>query len=460
MATKDIKEFDRTIGRKLSGYTEQPPVDFFARIEKSMEEAKAPVVVPAINKVRRHVYRYAAAAAILVSVVLTATLFRNTRPLEATAEHGDVSGQLDRGVPVVTDGTAASDGIMETIAANDIQNEPDGSAQIQEQIVKSYGVDAAFRSDAPISDELNTDEESVPSTDDIQYTPARRKGRVVADDPESKRRMEIDRAIQIENYWGDLFQRVDSESSGAGGRNTPVTSLYAGNFGTGVGVVDDPIRLAAGNMLIKEESNSIPSSVISGGSGRSGKPMTADASDAPEESGVTLRHMMPVNAGISLMFPVSGSVSIVSGLNYSYLYSSTRQQLLSTGGEGSVKQELHYVGIPVGVMYSFYDNRIVDFYLRGGVAVEKAVYARRTVDRDLGGEPEVSKMGVKGMQFSVDGAIGANFRLTRRVGLYLEPGVAYYFEGGNESANFGTFSSYRTDNPVNFTLRLGVRFNI
>ncbi len=94
----------------------------------------------------------------------------------------------------------------------------------------------------------------------------------------------------------------------------------------------------------------------------------------------------------------------------------------------------------------------------GGGAIEKAVYATRTTDYGTGGKPE--KMGVKGVQFSIDGAVGADFRIARSMGLYLETGAAYYFEGENESTYFGTFTSYRTDNPVNFTLRIGIRFNI
>ncbi len=442
MATKNIKDFDKTVGRKLAGYTEQPPADLFARIERTLagegtHPVPAPVPVPATKKIIRHIYRYAAAAAILTGVVFATDLIRDTRPVQLTAVHDDTS------VSPVGEAVEA----VETDAANTISNDLPEAPDPKMSIRKEYGTDLDTGEAMAYFEEVNTDEVSAPSVGDVQYIANRHK-HIVADDPESKRRRDIERNIQIENYWGDLFDRVQSESSGSGVRNTPVTSLYAGNFGSGTGISHDPAELAVSNMLIKEESNSIPGRVL----------LEAPGGHLSGEQGVTLRHMMPLNFGVSLTMPVSNSLSIVSGVNYSYLYSSSSQPL--SGGEGSVKQELHYVGIPVGIMYSFYRNRVIDIYLRGGGTVEKAVYSRRTVDRNLGGEPEVAKMGVKGLQFSVDGAIGANFRVAPRVGLYLEPGVAYYFEGGNESTNFGTFSSYRTDNPVNFSLRIGVRFNI
>jgi hypothetical protein len=442
MAAKDIKEFDEMVGRKLGGYTEQPPRDLFARIERSLDKSGMPAVpaAPAHGKVIRRIYRYATAAAILIAVVFSTTLIWDTRPVEVMAEHAAEPSEndavLDGGTPEKVD---AND-IPESLAESSVS-----SAPIRKTLASGMGFEAALAH----FEVVNIGGISIPSVEHVQYIPPKRREKGAAADEESRRRMEREREMQIENYWGDLFQRMESVSHGGRAGDSPVASLYAGNFGAGSGdlTYNDLSDLAAGNMMISEVSNSIPSGPLS----------LAPSSVPADAEPVTLRHMMPLNFGVSLMFPVSGALSIVSGLNYSYLSSSSRQQLST--GEGGVKQELHYVGIPVGVRYSFYHGRVVDLYLRGGGAIEKAVYAKRTMSYNLG-KPEVAKMGVRGVQFSVDGAVGADFRIARSMGLYLETGAAYYFEGGHKSANFGTFTSYRTDNPVNFTLRIGIRFNM
>ncbi len=431
------------VGRKLSGYTEQPPRDLFARIERSLGEAEAAAVptAKAPKKRIRIIYRYMAAAAILTGVVFSTTLIRNTKPVTVTAEH---TGTAITPEKVITPESIA----VENAAANGIAANFAEPAATNAEVVKTASTDMGTgAAQVNLADATFGNVVSTPSTGDIQYVPARRKERNAAADEESRRRKELERTMQIEDYWGDLFYRIENESSGRRTDNRTVASLYAGNFGAGSGDLTsyDMTKLAASNMLIKESSSSIPSG-----------PMGAPNTDGDQD--ITLRHRMPLNFGVSLMFPISDRLSIVSGLNYSYLYSSTTQPLST--GEGGVKQELHYLGIPVGVRYSFYRSRFMDFYLRGGGSIEKAVYATRTEDYGEGITPNVSKMGINGVQLSVDGAAGADFRLTRSMGMYLEAGAAYYFKGGNESANFGTFTSYRTDNPVNFTLRIGVRFNI
>ncbi len=445
----NIKEFDEIVGRKLKDYSEQPPRDLFARIEKTLGEKAAEAApdasttqaAPAKRRVIGIVYRYAAVAAVIAVAVLFTTRIWDRGPEAVIAPE----------VVAVNESTRSGiDNIQEYSPFATNESLAAGPAVIAGQVVKAdmagVGTSAAIARLEEVGIGL-----PVPSADRGTRIAAVSNKPATGADAELKRRMELDRQIQIENYWGDLFRDMDNSRPR---RNSLLAaSLYAGNLGAGSGNItsSDLASLASGNMLIKEGSNSIPSGVLTA-------PLSASGHGS--EPAATLRHMMPFNFGVSLVFPVSDELSMVSGATYSYLYSYTRQQLLSTGGEGSVEQELHYVGIPVGVMYSFYRSRVVDFYLRGGGAIEKAVYSRRVIDRNLGGRPEISKMGVKGVQFSVDGALGADFRLTRGLGLYLETGAAYYFEDGNESTNFGKFTSYRTENPVNFMLRIGVRFNI
>ena len=54
-------------------------------------------------------------------------------------------------------------------------------------------------------------------------------------------------------------------------------------------------------------------------------------------------------------------------------------------------------------------------------------------------------------QFSVLGAVGAQYNLSRRVGVYVEPGVSYYFDDGSSLATL------RKEHPCGFTLQAGLR---
>ena len=54
--------------------------------------------------------------------------------------------------------------------------------------------------------------------------------------------------------------------------------------------------------------------------------------------------------------------------------------------------------------------------------------------------------------FSVGAGLGVEFRLGRTLGLYLDPGVNYYFPGNQPR-------SIRTDKPLMLNFDAGLRFN-
>lgn len=58
---------------------------------------------------------------------------------------------------------------------------------------------------------------------------------------------------------------------------------------------------------------------------------------------------------------------------------------------------------------------------------------------------------VKPLQFSVSGAVGAQLNATKHIGIYVEPGVAYYFDDGSDIQNDTKGES------VHFNIQAGVR---
>lgn len=60
----------------------------------------------------------------------------------------------------------------------------------------------------------------------------------------------------------------------------------------------------------------------------------------------------------------------------------------------------------------------------------------------------------KPWQCSVNASAGMQFNLSSVVGLYVEPGVSYYFDNGSSVSNI-----YK-EKPLNFNLEFGLRFSL
>ena len=58
------------------------------------------------------------------------------------------------------------------------------------------------------------------------------------------------------------------------------------------------------------------------------------------------------------------------------------------------------------------------------------------------------------LQWSVGASLGIGYRFNGLVGIYLEPGVSYYFDNGSFVETV-----YR-ERPLNFSLGIGLRFNL
>ena len=58
------------------------------------------------------------------------------------------------------------------------------------------------------------------------------------------------------------------------------------------------------------------------------------------------------------------------------------------------------------------------------------------------------------LQFSVQGGVGVQYDVLPQLGIYVEPGVKYYFDNGSRLRNFFK------DKPTSLNLQLGLRLNI
>ncbi len=177
--------------------------------------------------------------------------------------------------------------------------------------------------------------------------------------------------------------------------------------------------------------------------------------DARQEVNTTVQHFQPVNFGLTLKYNLNEKWSLASGLTYSLL--SSRLHSGSGNYHYDDNQRLHYLGIPLNVAYNFWQTNKFAGYISSGMLVEKNIAGSLSsnyyIDNRLESTAKES-ISSKQLQWSVNSAIGIEYRVSDFMGIYAEPGVAYYFKNSSEIETF-----YK-ENPFNFNLRVGLRFSI
>ena len=159
------------------------------------------------------------------------------------------------------------------------------------------------------------------------------------------------------------------------------------------------------------------------------------------------KHHAPVSVGLQVAFGIAPRLSLSTGLVYTRTSSDFYPYAPSSNY--NVHQVLHYVGIPVGLNYEFWQSGGFHAYVMAGAEADYNV--KNDTDED-GTKKENAKR--DRVQFSGKASLGAQYDITPKVGLYIEPGAKYYFDNGSHVEN--TFK----DKKLNFNLQFGLRFNL
>lgn len=171
----------------------------------------------------------------------------------------------------------------------------------------------------------------------------------------------------------------------------------------------------------------------------------------------TSSYGIPFTLGVGVRFNLTSRLLIGTGIDYSLLTRTFNGSFTAagsaTGTEGDVRNNLHYVGIPVKLFCNIIDNRVIKFYAYGGCEGEWCVSNRFDFHPAGGGEVIVRHSSVSSPQLSAGVGIGVQFRLADRLGLYLDPGVNYYFHSSQPKC-------IRTEHPLMFNFNAGLRFDL
>ena len=159
------------------------------------------------------------------------------------------------------------------------------------------------------------------------------------------------------------------------------------------------------------------------------------------------KHHAPVSVGLQVAFGIAPRLTLSTGLVYTR--TSSDFYPYAPGSSYNVHQVLHYVGIPVGLNYEFWQSGGFHAYVMAGAETD---YNVKNDTEEEGVKKENAKR--DRVQLSGKASLGAQYDITPKVGLYIEPGAKYYFDNGSHVEN--TFK----DKKLNFNLQFGLRFNL
>lgn len=162
-------------------------------------------------------------------------------------------------------------------------------------------------------------------------------------------------------------------------------------------------------------------------------------------------HRLPVRASIEFSLPIGYSLSVGTGVTYSYLRSDIRYGY-SDSPLFKALQSLHFLGIPVNLRYSPFNVGKLDIYVSTGFMAEKCIGGG--IKTENSSNPEYSYTGSddRPFQLSFNAAVGLQYGLANKCAVFIEPGLGLYLKNGSK------LRTIYSERPVTFNVNVGLRF--
>ena len=149
------------------------------------------------------------------------------------------------------------------------------------------------------------------------------------------------------------------------------------------------------------------------------------------------KHDLPVTFGLTARMDLTPRFGAECGMEYTYMHSSIDAET------ERLSQNLHFIGIPVRLDTRIWSWNGFDMYAGIGVKAEKCVAASL-------GQVQCEE---KRLQWSTGTFAGVQYSIGRHTSLYFQPELSYYLTKTD-------LITYRTENPLTFTLNAGIRFDL
>lgn len=169
------------------------------------------------------------------------------------------------------------------------------------------------------------------------------------------------------------------------------------------------------------------------------QPLSSPGTAFAYESAV-FAHKLPFNLGAKVSFDLGRHFALETGLVYTLLRSDL-SNYRSTGRRAM--QQIHYLGIPVGFNFAFYQVQDLRAYVGASARLDKAI-SSTLMGASLGETP---------WQISLQGKVGMAYDIIPHLGLFVETGMAYYFD---DQSRLQTF--YK-QHPLTFAISAGIQLN-
>lgn len=141
--------------------------------------------------------------------------------------------------------------------------------------------------------------------------------------------------------------------------------------------------------------------------------------------------------GISVDKEILPHTYIETGVVYTMFSSDVRYKYA-----GVQAQKVHYLGVPLRVNYMLFSSKPYQLYVGGGMMLEHSLYATR----------DGKRFDVEPWQLSSNVSLGGQYKISKNLSLYIEPGLSCYFNANKD------IPTLRTESPLYFNIRGGVRW--
>lgn len=206
----------------------------------------------------------------------------------------------------------------------------------------------------------------------------------------------------------------------------------------GVGTSGNMTRYSSTNGIMPVRYSDVAMAQGSSNAYLSAEPLQRDCKE-------TMKHNMPVSFGATVSYALNDRLALTSGLVYTLATSSFEHGTSSNASKD--EQTLHYVGIPLTASYTIWSNSWLKTYVNAGGQADFNVSAKVETE---GHTTDIDK---DRAQLSVGAAAGVQLNVIKQMGVYVEPGMRYYFDNGSN------VQTVFKEHPCNFSLQMGLRWN-
>lgn len=165
---------------------------------------------------------------------------------------------------------------------------------------------------------------------------------------------------------------------------------------------------------------------------------------------------LPFSIGVGVRYNFTNRWALGTGVRYTNLARTFVADFVSSEGisisQTDIDNQQHWIGIPLSVYYDIVNRgrwRVHAFM--GGTAefLLDNDFLVHYSPKDI----HYHQNNSTAPQWSLSGGLGVEFRITPRVGIYLDPNFRYYFNAERQPR------SVRTIQPLRFEMEAGVRFS-